>query len=1003
MKLIRFLSALLTFCLVLGALIPLSIFPVFADDAADEVETENQDESEENKEDGEEEEEEEVVTNYLTKKFYSMEEKLETMELVLDRYGYQLYYEDYTGEVAVVNKSTGQILSTNPYDVAVGLPNLKRYPSDNIKNQLLSQIIIKFSGGTGDQYMYSFVEAAQRNQITRKNVKNGIRVEYIMGRQETRKLVPKLIPKERLEELIYAYITDETKLKFLKTFYILKDPDADITDRERREMQAAFPITREMAVYTFDDEATERELNKCEAIIKEFCPHYTYEQLEKDHEKTEYEGNDKDPALFRLALEYYLDEQGLSVRLPANSIRFDESAYSLDYIMILPYFGAGSSEYTGYTMIPDGAGTIVRFEDTLKQATSRAISGKLYGIDYAYHNIGEQHQQVMRLPLFGLVEDHVYGVEYDENGKVIDEGYVLSNGYVAIIEEGDALATIITDHGVNTIHKYNSTYTRFDPRPSDSYNLGSSISISGDATFSVTSDRKYSGSYRIRYIMLTDPNYAEENNITDYYETSYVGMAKAYRDYLISNEFISPVDNTNSDIPLYIETLGVTDVQERIMSVPVMVKKPLTTFENLKTMTSELNEAGINRIIYRLTGFINGGLENTFPTKIKFEKTIGGNNGYKDFLGYAAEKGVEVYPDFDISYTYKDVMFDDFSLKTDGIKTIDKRYTQKRTYSATLQYFEKTGLVAISPSVFDKLFGKLSKSLDKLGADGVSFATLGSDLNSDFDSKDPYNREDSKIFVSEVLAKIKEKYGKVMVDSGNAYTLPYVDHVLNVSLDSSNFTYASESIPLFGMIFHSYINFSGAPTNMAGDIRQEKLKILENGASPYFVFAYQNEASLKNNKTLSKYYSVSYSIWKEDLISLYNELNEVLSKVQYSPIKYHEFLVGNRIPTADELAADEAAKLAVEKEAEKILAEWEAEEERAKKYAERTGTEYVPSAKPVLPVYDDEGSTKYISDNGMIVRVTYENGYQFILNYNTFDVIADGYTISGLGYVVIEP
>jgi len=37
--------------------------------------------------------------------------------------------------------------------------------------------------------------------------------------------------------------------------------------------------------------------------------------------------------------------------------------------------------------------------------------------------------------------------------------------------------------------------------------------------------------------------------------------------------------------------------------------------------------------------------------------------------------------------------------------------------------------------------------------------------------------------------------------------------------------------------------------------------------------------------------------------------------------------------------------------------------------------------------------TKYTSDNGMIVRVTYGNGVSFIINYNNFAVTVEGYTI----------
>ena len=347
------------FCMIFGTLAGLSVFPVFA---ADDAETEG----------GEKE-----TIDYLNDVFETKEDKLATMELMLTRYGYELYYEPYTGEVGVKNTKTGDILLTNPYDIG----KAGSASTENVKNQLLSQIIVKYSNNEGNELtIYSYVEAAQRDQIKVKKIKNGIRVEYVMGKQESRLLVPQRIEKSRFEELILANITDKSKLEKLKAFYVLKDPfDETLTDKMLKEMIATFPITEKYAIYVFDPGASDREKTQMEAIIKSFCPEYTYEQLEYDHTMVEYESTDKNPVQFRLALEYYLDESGLSVRLPANGIRFDQSAYQLSYIRILPYIGMGSSEFTGYTMIPDGSGALVRFEDILATGSPRVLSGSLYG------------------------------------------------------------------------------------------------------------------------------------------------------------------------------------------------------------------------------------------------------------------------------------------------------------------------------------------------------------------------------------------------------------------------------------------------------------------------------------------------------------------------------------------------------------------------------------------------------------------------------------------------
>lgn len=1136
MKHFRILSVLMAFCMVIGTLASLCVSADEATDDATEAttaaETAASTTAASDTASGED-----STIDYVKEAFYTADEKLATMQLRLDRDGYELYYESYTGEVAVRDKTTGNVMFSNPYDVAL----TGSASSDNVRNQLLSQIIIQYNDNNTELTMLSYVEAAQRGQISVRNIRNGIRVEYAMGRQETRKLVPYLITKERMDTMIRNNITDARKLNRFDAYYELKDPfDESLTEQQVKEMQAAFPATEKYAVYVASPTLTEREKNLLEGIIKQYCPDYNFEALEYDHNLTEYEGSDSNPVNFKLSLEYYLDESGLSVRLPANGIRFDESTYSLTSIRMLPFMGAGSSEYTGYTMIPDGSGALVRFEDILKQGTGRTISGKLYGQDYAYYEIKGANQEVMRLPVFGLVEDYTYRVdengnivsprpeettapettapetpETDENGDTlapaeteapaetdasdeteapaetdaseetadpaetdetgetgettpetkIEDTYktvMASRGFLAILEEGDALASIYTDHGGNVQHKYNTVFTEFNPRPKDSYNLASVISVGENATWTVVSERKYTGSYRIRYIMLTDADKIEEvakenaSAAGNLFEASYVGMANAYRAQLLKNGTLTALQNEADSVPLYIETLGVMKVQEKVLSVPVTRRRALTTFDDIKTMYSELKEAGITNLNFRLNGFANEGISGLVPYKVKFEKAAGGDDGYSELVKYAEENNFGLFPEFEFSYASLDKWFDGFSLKRDGLKTIDNRYTTKRTYSATYQFFTSTGSIAISPSVFSKIFGSMQTYMTKLGVKDISVSTLGSDLNSDFDKKEPYNREDSKSFVTGTLSKIKEAYKEVMVDGGNAYTLAYVDHVLNVSLDSSNYTYASESIPFFGLVFHGYLNFAGTPTNMAGDVDREILKLIENGASPYFILAMQNTEKLKEYSDLSRYYSIKYSIWKDDLIKIYNEVNTALADVMYSPLKNHEFLIGERIPTQAEAERDQQLEEENKANEEKAKAEALAEAERlvnlyTRKLSEADAAykaaaalaasdptdENVNAEALALAVleaaqksYDDavealdaiknpktdedtsdDGKTeekpaynytKYTSDNGMIVRVTYENGVSFILNYNNFDITVEGHTVHAYDAIKID-
>ena len=589
-----------------------------------------------------------------------------------------------------------------------------------------------------------------------------------------------------------------------------------------------------------------------------------------------------------------------------------------------------------------------------------------------------------------------------------------NRGFLAIIEEGDALARIAAKHE-NQLHNYNSVQVTVNPRPKDSYVLSDSISVGSSSAIEVVSDRKYVGSYKIKYIMLTDDTVAEENNIEDYYETTWMGMARAYRDYLMKNGTLTRLSDADvkADIPLYIETFGVTETIEKILSVPTTVKKALTSFDNVKTIYDELAAEGITNIDFRLTGYTNGGMYATIPSKLKWEKEAGGRSGYENLLAYAAEKGFGVYPDFDFSYVHRHKSSDGLKLNRDIVKTIDNRYSSLREYDASLQEYVSYYTLCVSPSVYSQFYTKFSKNYLKDNTQTISISTIGNTLNSDFDSNEPYNRNDAKKFTEEFLASVKADIASVMSDKGNVYTWQYIDKMLNVSLQSSRSLYASASVPFMGVVLHGSVEFAGSALNMAGDVDYDLLKAIENGAGIYFILSYDNTELLKEDFKLSKYYSVRYDIWRDELVQRYKELNEVLRDVQTSLITGHEFLIGERVPTAAELAADAAEAAETKREADAAAAE-EArkaalkamrEEYVAGNIAAGQEIEYTIEEKPERET-DGYKYTKYTSDDNSIVLVTYESGKRFILNYNNFDIttVVDGktYTVGNYGYAVIQ-
>lgn len=1007
---LKTISTLLAVLFLLGSFSFLSVISVGAADTKTD--------------DGEEEEVTASSIDYTTEVFKNPEEALKWMELMDENENYEMYFNTYTAVFAIRNKHTGQITFSNPYDVASSVG------STATKQSILSQIHIKYTDNDQTKDMYSYKDAALNGQIKVKKIKGAVRVEYVIGNESTRKLVPRLIRAENIVDLIFKplaevygcldivdmdkgrdtdtwdpkwlveYTGSNSEYKDLKnsiphsfsrflSYYNRQCLAAEESQKSKKSMIAKYPILEknpEWILFSLEANTTSVELAFLEEMIKGYCPDYTFDQMDADHDETGYEAENELSPVFKLALEYSLNMDGFTVREPNNGLRYNTTLYQIETLDILPYFGAGNSYNTGYTMYPDGSGALFQFQD-LKGKGTFTTSRKIYGTDYAYHTLDGTYQKALRMPVFGIESDDAFYVyttsktvvdpddgsesivetdhkvsvtverdldalkealdqqvkdgeidEYSEITKVVN-----SNGFFAVIEEGESLCQLATYHA-GALSDYHTIMMNFNPRPKDSYDISDSISVTGSQDVTIVSDRKYSGNFKIRYIMLSDETLAKESGFDQsgsYHKASYVGMAQAYSQYLTEQGMLERLgsDDVKEDIPLYIESFGAMDVVEQILSFPVTVSKPLTTFEDVKTMYDELSEAGIRNINFRLTGFANGGMYATVPSKLKFERSVGGKSGMKDLLAYAKEVSADgvhnlgLYPDFDLLYVSSTSLFDGLSFKRDAIRTIDNRYTSRRYYSATQQMYRSYYQMALSPAYIDRFYNKLLKNYDaflKEGSLGISVSSMGTDLNSDFDKDEPYNREDDKRFLGEALAAISSKEGiaGVMTDGGNAYTLKYVDHLLNVSLESSNFMRASRSIPFVGLVLHGYVQFTGTPLNMEGDADYALLKAIENGASLYFIMSYRNTSVLKESYQYSKYYSINYNIWKDDVISYYTKLNNVMKDLQTKLILNHEFISATRILDTDEI---EAA----------IRAEMEANRIYEEQYEEKTLMEHI--------------------------------------------------------------
>lgn len=878
-----------------------------------------------------------VYPAYMATSFKTVEERMkgdgtviEPMKLYCVVGGIAMYGDPVTGEMVFLTLKDPELtkedidamegaipeysayFTTNPIDAGYK-PQTGSGSSEAVKEKLYSQLIIKYTQNASDMEMNSFKDAAANQQIKTSNIRGGVRVEYSIGREQVLYLVPRQIKAEKFDALVAQVAANSSSARdaqVLRAFYILYDlNDTTKAQKTLDSYKEQYPIIEKFPIYACEKTIASKELLRCENFIKLYTD-YTYEQMEIDHAEAEYQSTEENPPLFKLAIEYKVDgEGGITIRLNAGNIRFDSTTYTLSNVVLLPYGGAGNTANEGYIFTPDGAGSLTSLPDSANGQTKTTTSA-MYGPDYAYHTITGANREVMHFPVYGVVESAYVGTveedvpQYDEDGNpiyetdengdpVLDEDgnpvpatkkeqveKYLDVGFLAVIEEGDSLAKINIDNGGN-LHPYISVYTTFNPRPQDTYALEGGTTNDANATWTVESKRKYTGDYKIRLFML------DQNDV------SYSAMARIYRDYLIREGILEPLDQEgNKDIPLYLETLGSMEITERVLGVPVNKMIALTSFEDDIEILERMLGNEISNIRMKLNGWCNGGVFFTAPTRVKLEKVLGGEDSFKKLVEYVKEHDMALFPDFDFAYVYALDLFDGFDADDDMAKTIDDRSAAYREYDPVWQGFIGNGTGVISAHSMQPFYEEMYEDYEEFNVGAISVCTLGTALNSDFNEDDPLTREDTKVLVKRLMAKIREQNDRVLVSGGNVYTLPYVTDIIEMPLDDSRLTTSCASIPFMAMVLHGYKEYAGGALNLAADYTYSVLKAVENGSSPYYIVGANNTSELKDYSysKLASYYSTRYTIWERDIVKTYSLLNNVLKSVKYETIEQHDFL-----------------------------------------------------------------------------------------------------------------
>ncbi len=751
----------------------------------------------------------------------------------------QLLISGKTTAIQVKNLKTGFSWTSNP-------------ENNNTNDFVSSQFsVVYVDDKDKENERNSFADSVKLGQYSFYPLDNGIRVNYTVNEKKKEYLVSPVIGEERFEKIL-SKLSEEDKM-MLSSFYTFKTLEG-VSPEVEAWQKTVFPALRYGNIYVLSSGYSNTQgVTASDLMLQMIEPYfvkagYTKEDLKYDAQQNSLEEIKNDEYSIELSIEYILDENGLTAKIPQKSIIYDESIMKLTELTFLPFMGAADAATEGFLLVPDGSGAIINLNNGKK--TISAYEKRIYSADNTLQTEIQEKTDGSQiyLPVFGVSRNN--------------------NAMLAVIEQGDAVATISADVS-GKLNDYNYIYSSYCLME-NSIETNSVLNQSGGKLYQKL---PLESDIQIKYLF------------TDNNSGSYIDMAECYRNYLLENNKISKQEQNTESMPFALNTIGAVSYTTTKLGIPVDTEKALTTFAQAQSILDELRESGIKNVVYSYSGWMNKGLYGTAPYKVNPVKALGEKKAFNDLIAYVNKNNIEFFPE--VNFSYVSDTGNGYSKNEDTARDLSGNLAKNHSYNLALQRWnEEDYQFIVSPSALGRMSERFLKSYSKYDVNGVSLPLLSKDINGDYSKESCCDRQNALKKVEKTFTDISKSGYKVQVDGANAYALSKASFVTGVPTDSGNHYLFDENVPFYQAVLHGVVTYSATPLNFSGDFNAATLKCIEYGAVPYFQWIYADNIELK--ETDYNLYNVNYKLWFEDAVKAYKKIDKALSACQGATIVAHE-------------------------------------------------------------------------------------------------------------------
>lgn len=537
-----------------------------------------------------------------------------------------------------------------------------------------------------------------------------------------------------------------------------------------------------------------------------------------------------------ITVQVSLNEEGVSVEIPYDGIREENPEFRIAMMHVYPWFGAMRTESSGYMFIPDGSGSLIRFQAETK--AQNPFYGRYYGDDLGMIT-GFPYDPFINQPY--KISIPVIGMAHGDN----------ENAYVAIVEKGASYGEFRA-HPAGIITNFNFLYNTFVYN--ESYFQATNRSGSGITVLQPATNQF---DIKINYRFLTGDT------------SNYVGMARSYQQYLVDRGDLHSAIPSSGEIGIRLEFLG--GDYERVLFWNRTI--PMTTVEQMGDILADL-EVNNPEVIYY--GWHPNGASGMPPKTFKLDDKLGSKSQLIEVKQQIEADGGRLYLYLDPQAAFID---------ESGYSTLADLAMSITSYNIISYNRNKVNFFR-NLDALSGFYSALSSSVnEQLGA-GLALDGFASNLYTDYKRGNVLDREDTIQKYQELLTNNASLTSFYLP---NDYFFRFMQAYYDIPISDSGYIYTTDTVPFLQVVLAGYIPVYGTGLNFSSNLQEDLLRQADFGVWPSYFLTHDVTAKILDTGS-NWIYTSSIGQWAGQVESTYAWLNNLLGPVKGEKVVSREEL-----------------------------------------------------------------------------------------------------------------